>query len=382
MRRRARFLSLAAVVTTLCLVGAACGDDDDDGASSATTAAAATTTAAAATTAAGGGATTTAGGATTTGATDEAALEELIAAAKEEGSLTFYSAATENIAKRISDAFSEKYGISTEFVRLSSSQLQQRYAAEADAGNIPADLIFNAGNATAFTEDQISKGNMYSIEDAEIPILASGEFPEEYVRGPNALVQIAPWQFAYNTDSVEESAAPKTWEDLLKPEFKDQILIANVAASDAYVDVWAVVLDNYGPEYFEKLKAQNFTVTESGVPAVEALGAGEAKIAVPVVPSQALANVGQGAPVAISLPPDTSGVEMQLALTAPEKARHPNAARLMAEFVMSEEGNKLFNDDPGNVSVYDEGGLPADYVAPNPEGQAKKAEILQLLGMG
>ena len=49
----------------------------------------------------------------------------------------------------------------------------------------------------------------------------------------------------------------------------ESILIANVAASDAYVDVWAVVLDNYGPEYFEKLKAQNFTVTESGVPAAQ-----------------------------------------------------------------------------------------------------------------
>jgi iron(III) transport system substrate-binding protein len=181
---------------------------------------------------------------------------------------------------------------------------------------------------------------------------------------------------------VEEAAAPKSWEDLLKPEFKDQILIANVAASDAYVDVWGVVLQNYGPEYFEKLRAQNFRVTESGVPAVEALGAGEAKIAVPVVPSQALANVGKGAPVAISLPADTSGVEMAVGLTAPGKARHPNAARLLAQFVMSEKGNKIFNDDPGNVGVYDTGGLPGKYVAPNADLQAKKAEILQLLGMG
>ena len=194
-------------------------------------------------------------------------------------------------------------------------------------------------------------------------------------------MQIAPWQFAYNTDSVEEAAAPKTWEDLLKPEFKDQILIANVAASDAYVDVWAVVLDNYGPEYFEKLKAQNFTVTESGVPAVEALGAGEAMIAVPVVPSQALANVGQGAPVAISLPAGHLGRRDGARPDRPRQGSSPE--RGPPDGRVRDVGGRqpVFNDDPGNVGVYDDGGLPPEYVAPDPESPAKKAEILQLLGM-
>ena len=369
------------------MVAAACGDDDDTSsgdtaAAAVTTAAPAETTAAAAdTTTTAADATTTAAEVTTTAAASEAALEELIAAAQEEGSLTFYSAATENIAQRMVDAFQEKYGITAEFVRLSSNQLYQRYAAEADAGNIPADLVFAAGSLPAFAEDQIAKGNMYAIEDAELPVLASGEYPPEFLRGPAALVQIAPWQFGYNTDLVTGDLIPKTWEDLLKPEFKDQILIANAAASDAYFDVWAVVLENYGPEYFEQLKAQNFRITESGVPAVEALGAGEGMIAVPVVPSQGLANVDQGAPVAISSPSDTSGVEMGVVLTAPDKARHPNAARLMAHFAMSQEGNLVFNDDPGNVGIYDLSGLPPDYVEPAPENLARKDEILQLLGM-
>lgn len=72
---------------------------------------------------------------------------------------------------------------------------------------------------------------------------------------------------------------------------------------------------------------------------------------------------------------------MGVVLTAPDKARHPNAARLMAHFAMSQEGNLVFNDDPGNVGIYDLSGLPPDYVEPAPENLARKDEILQLLGM-
>lgn len=314
-------------------------------------------------------------------AATDASLDELVAAAQEEGSLTFYTAATENIATRVVDAFNEEYGIEAEFVRLSSTQLQQRYAAEADAGNIQADLIFNAGNATAFAEDQTASGNMYSIQDAELPVLASGDFPHKYVRGPNALIQIAPWQFAYNTGAISEDDAPTTWEDLLDPEFKDMILIPDPTASDAYFDVWKVVLDNYGEEYFDALRDQGIRFVESGVPAMEALSAGEASIVVPVVPSQALANVDQGAPIGVSVPDDTSAVEMTVGLTDPDKAEHPNAARLLANFVMSEEGNRVFNDDPGNVGVYDGGGLPTEYVAPSPDNLDAKDQITELLGV-
>ena len=72
-----------------------------------------------------------------------------------------------------------------------------------------------------------------------------------------------------------------------------------------------------------------------------------------------------------------------------ERARHllPHlaAARLLANYVMSLEGNKVFNDDPGGVTVYDTSGLPKEYEAPK-EGTgaqatgARREQIRQLLG--
>src|SRR5688572_20093053 len=57
----------------------------------------------------------------------QAVLDALIKTAKAEGEVLFYTAATENVGRRVSDAFSAKYGIKTAFIRLNSIALQQRF---------------------------------------------------------------------------------------------------------------------------------------------------------------------------------------------------------------------------------------------------------------
>jgi len=88
----------------------------------------------------------------------------------------------------------------------------------------------------------------------------------------------------------------------------------------------------------------------------------------------------KGAPIGQALIPYTSGVEMHVMVTARDKSKSPNAARLMANFVMTPEGNKLFNADPGSASVYDTSTLPGEYIAPKPETAARKEQIVKLLG--
>ena len=48
-------------------------------------------------------------------------LDALIRAAKSESGLTIYSGATENVAKRVGDAFSAKYGIKVQFSRMAAA---------------------------------------------------------------------------------------------------------------------------------------------------------------------------------------------------------------------------------------------------------------------
>jgi iron(III) transport system substrate-binding protein len=353
-----RFIGLLLVVA---LFAAACGDDDDDTATGA------------------GNSETTTTAASGSQAGDNG-LDALVAAAKKEGSVTFYSAATENVAKRAADAFQKEYGIKTQYIRFPSQQLQQRYAAEAQSGNFAADLILNAGNSIPYAEEGIQKGWIQSISEAKLPVIESGKFPEKYNNGPTAVVQIGPWLVTYNTNKVKDADVPKDWNDLLDPKWKGQILIPNPASSDAYVDFWALLLDEYGAGFFDKLRAQEPRHYDSGVPAVQALGAGEGAFEVPAVPAQVQATQAQGAPLGTKVIDLTVGVEIQVALTSPDKAKHPNAARLFANYIMSEAGNKILNDDPGSISVYDTSKLPAKYHSPSPERVAKKDQVIKLLG--
>jgi iron(III) transport system substrate-binding protein len=311
----------------------------------------------------------------------QADLDALVKAAKAEGSLTFYSGATENVAKRVADAFQAKYGIKTQFVRLSGNTIIQRYSNEATAGNIAADVVFNASRPQVFAEEGIAKGWVDAIAGAGLPVLKAGEFPAKFNFGATALIQIAPWSITYNTEKVSAADAPKEWRDLLNPKWKGQILMSDPRSSNAYLDLYAVWLDRYGESFFDQLRAQNLRWYVGGPPQVQGLAAGEGMVGLPVIGPQVQSVKDKGAPLAVITPELTSGVEMHVMITARAKSKSPNAARLMANYVMSVEGNKVFNDDPGGMSIYDTSRLPKEYQPANVKNEARKDQISKLLGL-
>ncbi len=308
-------------------------------------------------------------------------LDALVKAARAEGSLTFYSGATENVAKRVADAFQAKYGIKTQFVRLSGNTIIQRYSNEATAGNPAADVVFNASRPQAFAEEGIAKGWVDAIAEAGLPVLRSGEFPAKFNFGATALIQIAPWSITYNTDKVKGADIPKDWRDLLDPKWKGQILISDPRSSNAYLDLYAVWIDRYGEAFFNQLRTQNLRWYVGGPPQVQGLAAGEGAIGLPVIGPQVQAVKDKGAPLETVTPDLTSGVEMHVMITARAKSKSPNAARLMANYVMSVEGNKVFNGDPGGMSIYDTSRLPKEYQPANVKNEARKDQISKLLGL-
>ena len=311
----------------------------------------------------------------------QAELDALIKAAKAEGELSFYTSATENVAKRIGDAFNAKYGVKYQFVRLPGAQVPLRYSAEAETGNFSADLIYIAGSSVTFGEEAIRKGWMESIPNAGLPVVKSGEFPARFITGPTAIVQIAPWYMAYNSQKLAAADAPKDWMDLLNPKYKGQILIPDPRSSDSYLDHWALLIDTYGEKFFAPFRAQNLRVYSSGVPATQALGAGEGMIQVPGVPALYAGIAAKGAPLKMIETDLATGVEMSLLLTARGKAKRPNAARLLANFSMTPEGNAIFNSSPGDVGIYDTAKLPRQYTPTKPGIVKRQAEVMKALGL-
>ncbi|MDX2377558.1 ABC transporter substrate-binding protein [Microbacterium sp. LRZ72] len=317
------------------------------------------------------------GGAAPSADSGDPELDALIVAAQEEGTVSFYTTADATIAEAAAEAFSEKYGVEATYTRLAQDELVQRFQSELDADAVVADVVLPFNDTWFY--DQLDVGAFTPLSDEEIPGYPEGIVENAVFEG-SAAFSTSLFGFEYNTDELSEGEAPTTWEVLLEPEFEGKILAAEPVSS-----IWRqwfyLVSEEYGIEYLEKLKGQIGRWYASVVPATEALAAGEGSVVIPGVPTLVLNSAAQGAPLAYITPDDVPyGSDQVVALTT--KAPHPNAARLFAHFLYSEEGQAAYNSVEGVISPAD---APDNSVRGNPDLAAKAEaaypEIRDALGL-
>jgi iron(III) transport system substrate-binding protein len=304
---------------------------------------------------------------------------DLESAAKKEGAVTLYSSVEEDATKAFTKAFTEKYGINVNVVRLTSSQLSQRFSAEAQAGAPAADALLIS--RTGYTAEAIKNGWLVPLADAGLPNFP-GSLDAKFVLPDEgtAISIIQPAGIAYNTDLVPAAEAPKTWEDLLDPKWKGKIAIPDPASSASYIGEWLVVSKASGPDFLQKFGAQGLKKYASGVPAAAAVAAGETAFCVMGLASHIAEPKEKGAPIEFVAPALTSGAEVVPGISA--KGKHPNAARLLVQYALSQDGSTTLADAAGAVSPYDAAKLPGQYVSPDlASAKTEQATVVSQLGL-
>lgn len=301
-------------------------------------------------------------------------LDDLIAAAEEEGQLTFYSVPDESIARGISEEFMDRYDIQVDFVRLVSADLAQRYSAEAAAGAPAADLILISDSP--FLTEAFDEGWLVPIDEAGLPDYS--EFPEDFITqgGKSAVVSVNPTVLGYNTDLVDEE--PEDWTVLADPAWEGNLAISDPTTSVANLFFWDLLRETYGDDFLRDVAANNPTFTPGAVPSAQAVGAGEVAFGVPAVSAIYDNIAGEGAPVAYASPEVTTGSEIAVGISA--DGENPNAARLFAHFVITQEGNELLTLPYNTASPYG-GNLPDGYQRPNNAALGNEDLIYELLGV-
>lgn len=302
-----------------------------------------------------------------------AELDELIAAAQEENCLTLYGVPDEAALQAVTDEFTAQYDIPVSFVRLVSADLQQRYSSEAEAGAVAADVILLTHSP--FYEQAYANGWLTPVSEAELPSYPEG-FPADYTAddGATPLVQLVPTTMVYNTGLVSEP--PSSWEDYADPAYQGELLFAEPTSSPANVAFWTLMRETYGDDFLEAVAANQPSWYNSAVPATQGVAAGEGSLGFPGVTAIVRSLQAANAPVdAVQLSP-TTGPQIALGLTAGSECS--NAARLFANFVLSEEGNTYLNEQTGDISPY--APEAEDFVRPTPVPEEQAEEIRTLLG--
>ena len=128
-------------------------------------------------------------------------------------------------------------------------------------------------------------------------------------------VYLGPLGFGYNTELLAKKklAPPKSWADLLKPEYKGEIQMANAASSGTSYTVIATLVQLMGEDkafdYMRALHKNVSTYTRSGVAPAKAAARGETAVSISFVHDVTTEAI-QGFPVGSVTPSEGTGAEI------------------------------------------------------------------------
>ena len=266
-----------------------------------------------------------------------AADQALIDAAKAEGTVVWYTTLLANyLARPMKDAFEAKYpGITVEMVNGYAGDLYQKLTAEFESGAFRADVTEGQSVAAEF----IRKG----YTEPYVPESAK-DYSSEYIGPDGTYLRVLSYYMgiAVNSDLVKPEDYPKTQEDLLKPMWKDRMVLAGgpLGGGPAYIGVTLELLgEEKGMDFLEKLSEQNVVslpanqrvVLDSVISGEHLLGIGMFNHHIPL-------SKAKGAPVEfLAVEPIQSYGQNAVLLKGP----HRNAGKLFLDFMLSEEGQNI-----------------------------------------
>ena len=264
-----------------------------------------------------------------------------LAAAKKEGKVVVYTSAPMSSAQRIASAFQERYGIKVELFRTGGSQVLRRFLMERQAGAPSADILVSSDQAAMI--DLTAKGNFVPFKPAGFEAIP------EAMRDPAAMYvpqRVSVVSIYGRTDVIPLADMPKGWDDLLDPKWKGKLVMTNPSYSSLQVSVVAMMSKMRGWRYFERLNQNNVQIVQGNEQALNTVKTGERPIAVFADAHYANEARFAGHPIRTVFPAE--GTFVLPAFTAVVKgSANPNAAKLMAEYTLSLEAQKLW--PPGGV---------------------------------
>lgn len=238
--------------------------------------------------------------------------------------------------------FETKYGITVNYVRMSSGEALARIQAEKDN---PQFDIWWGGPIDSFVA---AKGEGL-LEAYDSPNYGNLTDPAKMKDVDNQWVgvYVGTLGFATNTDWLAANPgveAPTSWDDLLKPEFTGQVMVAHPSSSGTSYTALATVLqirgEEAGWEYLEKYDEQMAQYTKSGAAPAKFVGQGEAAVA--IVFSHDIVNEIENnkLPLVLTFPEEGTGYEIG-GMALIKGAKNTQAAKLWFDWALTPEAQAL-----------------------------------------
>jgi iron(III) transport system substrate-binding protein len=261
-------------------------------------------------------------------------------------------------------------GIDVKVVRDSTGIVTAKFLAEKN--NPQADVIWGLAATSLIKAKKKGMLEPYApkgLEKVE-PMFRDYAQPPEWVG-------IKAWETGFIVNRIELEArglaTPETYTDLLKPEYKGLIVMANPASSGTgYLTVSGILQlfgEEKGWEYLDKLDANMMQYTHSGSKPAKMAGQGECVIGISFG-YRGLKQKSKGEPVETVWPAEGAGWDLE-ANALVRKPVMKDAAKTFLDFAISDEVMKLYAD------IYPITSIDTGFPAPDGYPADPKSLIIQ-----
>lgn len=257
------------------------------------------------------------------------------AAKKEGGKVIVYTSMETFTADALKRAFEKKTGLQMDYWRGGSTEVTDRVLGEHRVGKPIFDVVATTGDHMhlmakegAFTQYESPSLKGFAKEAID-PLLGA--------RYRNVLYGVI-----YNKNSIKASEAPKTLEDVVKPEYRGKLVMPHPVNHTLTIQ-WLASLDKIMPKpraekFIRDLAAARPIFVESIVPAADRVGTGETPIGITFVRFVLTYNK-QGANLDYVRDYNMLGDGQYISLGA--KAPRPNAGKAFIDFFLDDESMKI-----------------------------------------
>lgn len=257
---------------------------------------------------------------------------ELLNQAKKEGEVILYTTMTVGDFEHFNKAAKEKYPfLSIRHVYLSSARQTARVMQEFRAGRVQADVLGNSPEPLLYLKQQ---GVLSAYKSPEIANLLKGAWdPEGYWSGMTTDLLVT----GFNPSLISRSAAPKNYDEYLRPQFKGQLAV-NRGVPYPLTGMVSLLGEEQGIAYFKKLSQQDLRLVEGYTHTVNLMAAGEYPLTAFMQVSKLDGMKRKDAPVDWLPSAPTLATISTVAIV--KNPLHPAAAQLLIDFYLSAEGQR------------------------------------------
>ena len=256
------------------------------------------------------------------------------------GKVMLYSSMKESQLNAVKAAFEKKYpGIALDVYAAGGGKVITKMATEAKAGQINADIIW-LGDPSDY-EGFKAEGYLQQYTSPEAANIASTYIDKDGYYTAARLVTMGIAWCTLPGIGITDEEAPKTWDDLLDPKWKDQIVMTDPtqASTTKYWMAAMMQSSKYGVDYFKKLHENGVKLESSTNATHNKVADGSYKVGI-CLDYISAGLINQGSPIKFHFT-DNDVITMTSPIALVKNNPNGDNGKLLYDFILSKEGQEV-----------------------------------------